>query len=87
MYMFVVSAIIILLSVLAYYLYIRHKGAKLQKIEQGICPECGQKTIALKTKKGGGCSGTSNVTYRCENCGYEEDFNISGSCGSGSCTL
>ncbi len=87
MYMFVVSAILIGLSVLAYYLFIRYKGAKLHKLEQGICPECEEHSIVLKNAKKGGCSGTSNVVYRCENCGYEEDFNVGGSCSGGSCSL
>ena len=87
MYMVVVATIIIVLSALAYYLYIRHKGAKLQKLQQGFCPECEQKSIVLKNAKKGGCSGTSNVVYRCEACGYEEDFNVGGSCGGGSCGI
>ncbi len=83
MYTFIVITILVMLGVLAYYLYLRQKGEKLDKISRGFCPECDQKSIQIRRSKSGGCSGTTNVIYRCENCGYEEEFNVGGSCGSG----
>ncbi|MRJ01816.1 MAG: hypothetical protein GXO19_07935 [Epsilonproteobacteria bacterium] len=85
MYTFTVITITVLLAILAYYLYLKQKGEKLTQIDQGICPECGEKGIEIKRVKGGGCSGTANMIYHCERCGYEEEFNIEagGSCGSG----
>ena len=72
----------------AYVAYISEKGDKLKVIETGICPKCKEMTMELTNQKGGGCSGTKEVTYRCSNCGYEDSFNIDGgSCGSGSCRL
>ncbi|SMC09175.1 hypothetical protein [Nitratiruptor tergarcus] len=88
MYMFIVVTILIALSALAYYLYIKHKGEHLSKLQQGICPECEEPAIYVKNSKKGGCSGTSNVVYKCSACGYEEDFNLGGgSCSNGSCGL
>jgi len=86
-YTFVVLVILAVLGVLAYYLYIRQKGEKLSRIERGICPECEKETIEVKRAKSGGCSGTTSVIYRCSECGYEEEFNVGSSCGSGGCSL
>ena len=88
MYLFVVIVILTVLGVLAYYLFLKEKGEKLSKIERGICPECDQDSIEVRRAKGGGCSGTTNVIYRCAHCGYEEEFNIgAGECGSGRCGI
>ncbi|WP_281951256.1 hypothetical protein [Nitrosophilus kaiyonis] len=88
MYLFIVTLILSILGVVAYYLYIKQKGEKLSKIEKGICPECEKESITVKRSKSGGCSGTTNVIYRCENCGYEEEFNVGASgCGSGKCGI
>ncbi len=88
MYLFIVSVIVVVLGTLTYYLYIKEKGKKLSQIQKGICPECEEPTIILKRSKSGGCSGTSSLIYRCEACGYEEEFNVQkGGCGSGGCGL
>ncbi len=82
MYTFIVLAGAGLLGVFAYYLYIRQKGERLAKAERGVCPECGEHTVTVASTKGGGCSGTTNVRYVCEACGWEEEFNVAGgSCG------
>jgi len=87
MYLFIVTLILSGLGILAYYLYLKQKSDKLFKIEQGICPECEKDSITVKRSKGGGCSGTTSVIYKCESCSYEEEFNVTGSCGSGRCGL
>ena len=87
MYIFVVALVVAVLGALTYYLYIKEKGEKLSKIERGVCPECESPTITLKRSKGGGCSGTSSMIYRCDQCGYEEEFNVEKGCGSGGCGL
>ncbi len=72
----------------AYFSHLGEKGEKLKLINQGICPECKQHTIEVVNQKGGGCSGTSFVEFKCSNCGYEDSFNLSaGSCGGGSCKV
>ncbi len=86
MYLFTVILIFTILFVIAYVLFIKQKGEKLENINKGICPQCESPSITTRRIKGGGCSGTSNVIYMCENCGYEEEFNLnSGGCGSGGC--
>jgi len=88
MYTFVVLVILALLGVLAYVLFLRHKGDQLQAIERGRCPECGSDEIELVRSSGGGCSGTKSLHYRCAACGYEEEFNVGGDgCASGRCGL
>ena len=72
----------------AYVTYISDKGDKLKLIQQGICPKCKQKSIELKNRKAGGCSGTREDEYICTNCGYYDTFNVDGgSCGSGGCRI
>jgi len=82
MYLFIVFLILSILGVVAYYLYLKEKGDKLTKIERGMCPQCEKDTIKIKRSKAGGCSGTTNIIYKCDFCGYEEDFNISKGCGA-----
>ncbi len=70
----------------AYVHYLGEKGEKLKLIQQGICPDCKQHTIEIINQKGGGCSGTAFVEFKCINCGYTDSFNLGGgSCGGGSC--
>ncbi|BCD68495.1 hypothetical protein [Nitratiruptor sp. YY09-18] len=88
MYTFVVLVIVVALGTLAYILFLQQKGKKLSKIQRGFCPECDRESITIKRSKSMGCSGTTNVIYRCEFCGYEEEFHItSGGCGSRGCGL
>jgi phage FluMu protein Com len=65
----------------AYFNYLGAKGEKLKLINQGICPECKEQTMEVINQKGGGCSGTSFVEFKCSNCKYEDSFNL----GGGSC--
>jgi len=65
----------------AYFNYLEQKAEKLKLINQGICPECKNETMEVINQKGGGCSGTSFVEFRCSNCKYEDSFNLAG----GSC--
>ncbi len=70
----------------AYIYYLGEKGEKLKLIQQGICPDCKQHTIEIINQKGGGCSGTAFVEFKCTNCNYTDSFNLGGgSCGGGSC--
>ncbi len=62
--------------VLAYIYYLKEKSDKLQLIQQGICPDCRQKTIGIADKKNGGCSGISLVQFECLECGYKNSFSI-----------
>ena len=70
----------------AYFRFLNDKGDRLNLINQGICPSCKNETIEVVNQKGGGCSGTAFVEFKCRNCDYHDSFNIAGgSCGSGGC--
>ncbi len=72
----------------AYIKYLNVKGERLNLINQGICPSCKKETIEVVDQKGGGCSGTAFVEYKCRACDYHDSFNIGGgSCGSGGCKV
>lgn len=82
MYLSIVITILAILAAFAYYLFLKQKSEKLSKIKNGICPECEEGTIVVKRSKSGGCSGTTSQIFKCENCGYEEEFNLKNSgCG------
>ena len=79
---------IVLALIWAYFKYLAEKGDKLKLLNQGICPQCNQKSIEIVNQKGGGCSGTSFVEFKCFKCDYHDSFNIGGgSCGSGGCKI
>jgi hypothetical protein len=81
-------ALVVAGLVWAYIKYLDEKGEKLKSINQGICPSCKQKSIEMIDQKGGGCSGTAFVEFKCTNCGYSDGFNVGGgSCGSGGCKI
>lgn len=91
MYEFFVLLFVIVIAgglIWAYFHYLGEKGERLHLINQGICPSCKQQTIEVVDQKGGGCSGTSFVEFKCRNCDYHDSFNLGGSsCGSGSCKV
>ena len=67
-------------SVAVYIYYLREKNEHLRQIRQGICPQCGEKSIVLSDQRGGGC-GPKLVSFTCMACGYENSFSMNGSCG------
>ena len=72
----------------AYVRYLNEKGARLNFINQGICPSCKKESIEVVNQKGGGCSGTAFVEFKCVECGYHDSFNLGAdSCGSGGCKV
>ena len=77
--------IFILVSTIGVYIFfINEKSKKFQKIGKGICPQCNLESIEVKNSKKNGCCGTSAVTFKCRNCGYEDEYNIG---NGGSCKL
>ncbi|HIP46759.1 MAG TPA: hypothetical protein EYG95_04295 [Campylobacterales bacterium] len=91
MYEFLVMFFITLIAgglVWAYFRYLNEKGERLHLINQGICPSCKNETIEMVDQKGGGCSGTAFVEFKCRSCDYSDSFNLgSGACGSGGCKV
>ncbi len=79
--------LIVIFSVLLYY---KNKHSRVDKLNNGECPTCGEKTrtfydentgttfkqdvISAKLLKGGGCSGVNDIEYRCKACGLKEVY-------------
>jgi len=59
-------------------------------LQKGICPNCKKRILDEEIdNKGGGCSGTNNLSFKCSFCGYTNSFNIQGqsSCSSDKCKI
>ena len=80
--------LLFLISVFSILLYLKSKTSRLQKLNHGECPSCGEKTktfyddktgstfkvevIKTKLLKNHGCSGVRDIEYSCTNCGLKE---------------
>lgn len=79
-----------LIAIFSVLLYYKNKHSRVDKLNQGECPSCGEKTrtfydentkttfrqevITAKVLKGGGCSGVNDIEYRCKACGLKEVY-------------
>lgn len=79
--------LIVIFSVLLYY---KNKHSRVDKLNSGECPTCGEKAkvfydentkttfrqevISAKVLKGGGCSGVNDIEYKCKACGLKEVY-------------
>ncbi len=79
-----------LIAIFSVLLYYKNKHSRVDKLNQGECPTCGEKTktfydentkttfrqevISAKVLKGGGCSGVNDIEYRCKACGLKEVY-------------
>ncbi len=88
--------LIVIFSVLLYY---KSKHSRVDKLNSGECPSCGEKAksfydentktyfkqevITAKMLKGGGCSGVNDIEYRCKACGLKEVYSQSGNSNCG----
>lgn len=79
--------LIVIFSVLLYY---KNKHSRVDKLNKGECPSCGEKTrtfydentkatfkqdvITASILKNGGCSGVNDIEYRCKACGLKEVY-------------
>ncbi len=77
--------LIVIFSVL---LYFKTKNSRVNKLNDGECPSCGEKTrsfmdeatktvfksevITARVLKNHGCSGVKDIEYRCKACGLKE---------------
>ncbi len=77
--------LIVIFSVL---LYFKQKNSRLDKLQNGICPNCGaepktfkdpntntiftDKPISSRLLKNHGCSGAIEIEYRCKQCELKE---------------
>lgn len=87
-----------LITIFSILLYFKNKHSRVDKLNNGECPTCGQKTkmffdentntsfknevITTRLLKNHGCSGVSEIEYRCKSCGLKEVYsqNSSSSC-------
>lgn len=79
--------LIVVFSILLYY---KNKHSRVDKLNKGICPACGDKAKTFydeKTKttfkveiitkrilKNHGCSGINDIEYTCKTCGLKEVY-------------
>jgi hypothetical protein len=79
--------LIVIFSVLLYY---KNRHSRVDKLNKGECPTCGEKTrsfydettkttfkqevITAKVLKSGGCSGVNDIEYRCKSCELKEVY-------------
>lgn len=83
----ILAFLIAIFSVLLYY---KNKHSRVDKLNNGECPSCGEKTktfydentktvfkyevISASILKSGGCSGVNDIEYRCKSCGLKEVY-------------
>ena len=87
MYTIISTLILFFIVVFSIRLYFKLKKENLTKLHNGICPSCdatkkeftnptnGMKikvdVIMAKVLRSGGCSGASEVEYKCKECGFK----------------
>ena len=86
--------ILFLIAIFSVLLYYKQKNSRLEKLQNGICPDCGaepkiyldketnttfsNKPISTRLLKNHGCSGTVDIEYRCKMCELKEVHSQSG---------
>ncbi len=82
--------ILFLISIFSILLYYKNKHSRVDKLNSGECPACGQKTrvfydentkttfkseiITTRLLKGKDCSGVKDIEYTCKSCGLKEVY-------------
>lgn len=82
--------ILFLLSIFGTLLYFKTKNLRVNKLNEGTCPTCGESTktfydetnkttfkqeiITKRVLKNHGCSGVNDIEYRCKSCGLKEVY-------------
>ncbi len=80
--------ILFLIVIFSVLLYLKQKTSRLEKLQNGICPDCGAEPkvfidketntkftntpIKARLLKNHGCSGASDIEYRCSECELKE---------------
>lgn len=83
----IIAFLIAIFSVLLYY---KNKHSRVDKLNRGECPSCGEKTrtfydentkttfrqevITARVLKNHGCSGVNDIEYKCKACGLKEVY-------------
>jgi len=82
--------ILFLISIFSVLLYYKTKHSRVDKLNRGECPTCGEKArtfydektkttfkseiISARLLKGNGCSGLKDIEYTCKVCGLKEVY-------------
>lgn len=82
--------ILFLITIFSVMLYFKNKHSRVDKLNSGECPSCGQKTktfydentkttfksevIKARLLKGDCCSGVKEIEYTCKSCGLKEVY-------------
>jgi len=82
--------LLFLIVVFSVLLYFKTKHSRVDRLNKGECPSCGQKTkiffdkntnttfkqevISAQIIKNGGCSGVNDIEYKCKSCGLKEVY-------------
>lgn len=82
--------LVFLIAVFSVLLYYKNKHSRVDKLNSGECPSCGEKTrtfydentkttfkqevITARVLKNGGCSGVNDIEYKCKSCGLKEVY-------------
>ena len=98
MYTIFAILLLFLLVITSILLYLKQKNHSKELMESGECPSCGAKTksftddttgaifnvevIRSRILKNHGCSGVTEVEYRCNSCGRKEIHLHSNHCNS-----
>jgi hypothetical protein len=85
--------LLFLIAIFSILLFYKNKHSRLNKLNSGQCPACGEKTktfydentktyfkqevITTRLLKNGGCSGVNDIEYRCKACGLKEVYSQS----------
>lgn len=91
--------ILFLISIFSVLLYYKSKHSRVEKLNNGECPTCGEKAksfydentgttfrqevISARMLKSGGCSGVNDIEYTCKACGLKEVYSQSGNSNCG----
>jgi hypothetical protein len=97
LYTILAILLIFLILIFSILLYLKQKNFRKVCLEDGICPSCnatsksfidqqsGKKftvdVIKTKVIKSHGCSGVTEMEYRCDSCGLKEVHLVSNNCG------
>lgn len=91
--------LVFLITVFSVLLYYKNKHSRVDKLNRGECPSCGDKAktffddrtratftvdvIKARILKNHGCSGVNDIEYSCKTCGLKEVYSQSSSSSCG----
>jgi len=84
--------ILFLITIFSILLYFKTKNSRVEKLQAGVCPSCGEKAkeftdpktnskfkyevIKARLLKNHGCSGVKEIEFSCKSCGLKEVHSV-----------